>query len=55
MLQLDTPPSIHNIFYTRLLRLASIDPIPGQTVTETQPLGQLVDDVLKYKVEAILD
>ena len=51
---LDTPPSIYNVFYTRLLRPASTDPLPGQVVTEVQPLGQLVDNVLKYEVEAIL-
>ena len=42
------------MFYTRLLRPASIDPLPGQTVTETQPLGQLADNIIEYEVELIL-
>jgi hypothetical protein len=52
--RLNTPPGIHNVFHTRLLRPASTDPLPDQNVTEAQPLGQLVDDVLEYEVEAIL-
>ena len=52
--RLNTPPGIYNVFYTRLLRPASTDPLPDQIITEAQPLGQLVDDVLKYEVEAIL-
>lgn len=53
--RLDTPPGIHNVFHTRLLRPAGTDPLPGQIVTETQPLGQLVDNVTEYEVETILD
>jgi hypothetical protein len=52
--RLNTPPGIHNVFYTRLLRPANTDPLSDQIITEAQPLGQLVDDVLEYEVEAIL-
>jgi hypothetical protein len=27
--RLDTPPGIHNIFYTRLLKPATTNPLPG--------------------------
>jgi hypothetical protein len=53
--RLDTPPGIRNVFHTRLLRPANIDPLDGQTVSEPQPFGLLVDDYLEYEVEAILD
>ena len=52
--RLDTPPGIYNVFHTRLLRPANSDLLLGQTVTEAQPLGQLVDNVPKYEVETIL-
>ena len=53
--RLDTPPGIHNVFHTRLLRPANVDPLPGQTTSEPQPFGVLVDDAMEYEVEAILD
>jgi hypothetical protein len=32
--RLDTPPGIHNIFYIRLLKLATINPLLGQVLHE---------------------
>jgi transposase InsO family protein len=52
--RLDTPPGIRNVFHTRLLRPASSNPLPSQTVSEPQPFGLLVDDEHEYEVEAIL-
>lgn len=53
--RLDTPPGIHDVFHTRLLRPASSDPLPGQIISEPQPLGLLIDGEAEYEVEAILD
>lgn len=53
--RLDTPPGVFDVFHTRLLRPASTDPLPGQVVSEPQPLGILVDDSPEYEVESILD
>lgn len=53
--RLDTPPGINDIFHTRLLRPASNDPLPGQAVSEPQPIGVLVNDEIEYEVDAILD
>ena len=52
--RLDTPLSIYDVFYTRLLRPAATDPLPSQIASEPQPLGTLVDDVAEYEVESIL-
>jgi hypothetical protein len=32
--RLDTPPGIHDIFYTCLLKLAIMNPLPGQVLHE---------------------
>jgi hypothetical protein len=50
---LDIPGSIHNVFYTALLRPASKNPFPSQEVLDYQPLGQLIDEELEYVVERI--
>jgi reverse transcriptase-like protein/integrase-like protein/chromodomain-containing protein len=53
--KLDTPPGIHNVFHTRLLRPANNDPLQGQAISEPQPFGLLIDNNLEYEVESILD
>ena len=53
--RLNTPPGVHDVFHTRLLRPASSDPLPGQIISEPQPLGLLIDGEPEYEVEAILD
>jgi hypothetical protein len=52
--RLNTPLGIRNVFYTRLLRPASTDPLRGQTISEPQPFGLQVDDHLEYELEPIL-
>lgn len=53
--RLNTPPGIHDVFHTRLLRPASSDPLSGQVISEPQPLALSVDGEAEYEVEAILD
>jgi len=53
--QLNTPPGIHNVFHSQLLRLASSDPWPSQEQDDSQPLPQLVGEEEEYEVERILD
>ena len=55
MYQLDIPLGIHDVFPTRLLRLAQNDPLPRQVVREPQPPRIVVDKEIEYKVEEILD
>jgi hypothetical protein len=35
--KLDTPLGIHNVFYTRLLKPAKSNPLPGQIIHKPQP------------------
>ena len=52
--RLDTPPGIHNVFHSKLLRLAATDPLPSQTSDDAQPPAYVVDDQEEYDVEEIL-
>ena len=52
--RLDTPPGIHNVFHTSLLKLASIDPFPSQVQTDSQPLAEVIENDEEYRVEEIL-
>jgi RNase H-like domain found in reverse transcriptase/Integrase zinc binding domain/Chromo (CHRromatin Organisation MOdifier) domain len=53
--RLDTPPGVHNVFHTRLLRLASTDRLPSQRTTDSQPQPEFVDSEPEYGIEEILD
>ena len=35
--RLDTPPGIHNVFYTRLLKPTTTNSLPGQVLYKPQP------------------
>ena len=54
--RLNTPPGIHHVQPVRRLRLASNNPLPGQQMTDCQPLGVLSegDDDVEFEVEGIL-
>jgi hypothetical protein len=53
--QLDTPPRVHNVFPSRLLRPVKKTILPGQVVADPQPPALLVDGEREYKVDEILD
>jgi hypothetical protein len=53
--KLDTPPGIHPVFHTWLLRPASDNPLPSQTVSDWQPPSVLIDGEEEYFVEKIID
>ncbi|KAI0994821.1 hypothetical protein K3495_g13361 [Podosphaera aphanis] len=53
--RLDTPPGIHNVFHSRLLRPANSAPLKGQVTDDGQPSAILVDGSEEYEVEKILD
>jgi hypothetical protein len=53
--RLDTPPGIHNVFHTTLLRPAANDPLPFQATYDNQPPPLIIGGEEEYGVEAILD
>ena len=53
--RLDTPPGIHNVFHSQLLRPASYDSLVGQEQDDTQPNPEILEDDEEYVVERILD
>ena len=52
--RLNTPPGIHNVFHTWLLRPAASDPLPSQQQTDYQPPAIMVDGQEEWYVEKIL-
>ena len=53
--RLDTPPAVHNVFPSRLLRPVKSSRLPGQAVTDSRPSAQMIGGELKYDVDEILD
>jgi hypothetical protein len=52
--QLDTPPGIHNVFHSDLLRLAATDPLPSQSLDDSRPPAVVINGQEEYSVERIL-
>ena len=52
--RLSTPPGIHNVFHSSLLRTASTDPLDSQKTDDTQPEPVIIGDQEEYEVEKIL-
>jgi hypothetical protein len=53
--RLDTPPGIHNVFHTNLLRLAHKDPWPSQVNEEREPPPVVTDEGdEEYEVEEVI-
>ena len=52
--RLNTPPGIHNVFHSNLLRTASTDPLDSQVSDDTQPEPVIIGDEEEYEVEKIL-
>ncbi|RAL59221.1 hypothetical protein DID88_006676 [Monilinia fructigena] len=53
--RLNTPPGIHNVFHSQLLRSVSSDPLPSQRQDDTQPGPEILKDNEEYTVEKILE
>ena len=51
---MDTLPGIHDVFYTRLLKPATTNPLPGQVLYEPQPPALRIDDDDEYRIDEIL-
>ena len=51
--RLDMPPGIYNIFYTKLLRPAAIDPFDSQVTDNAQPEGIEINRYRKQGVKEI--
>lgn len=52
--QLDTPLGIHNVFHSDLLQLAVTNPLPSQSLDDSQPPAVVIDGQEEYSVERIL-
>ena len=52
--RLDTLPGIYNVFYSNLLWPASLDPLPSQVQTDTQPGPYIVKGDTEYEIDKIL-
>lgn len=53
--RLNTPPGIHNVFHTRLLKPAATDPLESQTTDDIQPDAIEIEGDEEHEVEEIMD
>ena len=53
--RLDTPPGIHNVFHSQLLRLAASEHLPSQKQDDTQPPPQIVGQDEEWEIEEIIN
>jgi hypothetical protein len=53
--RLDMLTGVYLVFYIDLIRPAASDPLPSQTVDDSQPPPLVIDGELEYQVEEILD
>jgi hypothetical protein len=53
--QLNTPPGIHDVFHSQLLRPALDDPLPSQVQDDSQPPPALINNEEEYDIKEILD
>jgi hypothetical protein len=52
--RLDTPPGIHDVFHTRLLKLATTNPLPGQVLHEPQLPALRINDDDEYEIDEVV-
>ena len=52
--KLDTPPGIHNVFHTSLLRRAADDSFPNQRRSDFWPPAVMVDGEEEWEIERVL-
>ena len=53
--RLDTPPGVHDVFHTQLLRPDASDPLPSQVQDDTHPQPLLIGGQKEWDVEEIRD
>jgi len=51
--RLNTPPGIHNVFHTRLLKPAATDPLDSQVTDDIQPEAIEIDGDQEWEIEEI--
>ena len=52
--RLDTPPGIHDVFHTSLLKRAADNPFPNQRRGDFRPPAVMVDGEEEWEVERVL-
>ena len=52
--RLDTPPGIHNVFHSKLLRLIATNPLPSQRINNEQPPPILINEKDEFEIKKIM-